>query len=100
MGLLQNQTGIQLQKVSAQEEAAEGKLKWKNADPSGYEVRGRWTAALTHTTHQPAPPLICRGKAVFGRQKNWLEERNTPKNPHWKKQLEGKIAFFKCDVKN
>lgn len=47
MGLLHNQTGIQLQKVSAQDETAEGKLKWKNAEPSGYEVRGRWTAALT-----------------------------------------------------
>lgn len=45
MGLLYNQTGIQLQKVSAQEETAEGKMKWKNAEPSRCEVRGKWTAA-------------------------------------------------------
>lgn len=48
MGLLHKQTGIQLQKVSAQEETAEGKMKWNEL--SGYEVRERGTAVLTHTT--------------------------------------------------
>lgn len=78
MGLLHNQTGIHLQKASAQENSR-GKDEMEECRTFRWGAGGQLPLHTPH--HQPAPPLTWGGKAVLGQQESLLEERSTPEIP-------------------